>query len=147
MSGIARGATDHLFELTEVLGATMERGMAERGLSLARARLLWTLHHHGPRTQREIADLLATTPRNVTGLLDGLAGDGYLVRQPHPNDRRATLVTLTENGRRFTAALRTERDIMADALLGDIPPAQIEAFSAVLGLVVQRLRGTTPPGC
>ncbi|MEU3011728.1 MarR family winged helix-turn-helix transcriptional regulator [Nocardia asteroides] len=142
----ASAATDKLFELAEVLGAMMERGMAERGLTHARARLLWRLHHHGPLTQRALADLLEVTPRNVTGLLDGLAHDGYVVRQPHPTDRRATLVTLTEQGSTFTETLRTQRDGMAAALLGDIDPGKVQNFLQTLDTVVERLRGT-PSDC
>ncbi|WP_280302279.1 MarR family winged helix-turn-helix transcriptional regulator [Nocardia abscessus] len=142
----ASAATDKLFELTEVLGAMMERGMAERGLTQARARLLWRLHHHGPLTQRALADLLEVTPRNVTGLLDGLADDGYVVRQPHPTDRRATLVTLTEHGSAFAGMLRTQRDDMAAALLAGIDPGKIQNFLQILDTVVGRLHGT-PPDC
>ncbi|MFD4461258.1 MarR family winged helix-turn-helix transcriptional regulator [Nocardia sp. NPDC058480] len=140
----ASAATDKLFELTEVLGAMMERGMAERGLTQARARLLWRLHHHGPLTQRALADLLEVTPRNVTGLLDGLADDGYVERRPHPTDRRATLVTLTEHGATFTETLRTQRSEMAAALLEGLTRDQVQNFFQTLDIVVDRLRGIAP---
>lgn len=45
-------------------------------------------------------------PRNVTGLLDALTDKGYVARQPHPTDRRATLVSLTDHGRTTIAKLR-----------------------------------------
>ncbi|MFD0506250.1 MarR family winged helix-turn-helix transcriptional regulator [Streptomyces chiangmaiensis] len=90
---------DRLFELAEVLGVMMQRGVAERGLTTARAGLLWVLFHEGPMTQRDLARQLRVTPRNVTGLLDALEGDGLVERGPHPTDRRATLVSLTAQGR------------------------------------------------
>ncbi|WP_280471814.1 MarR family winged helix-turn-helix transcriptional regulator [Nocardia cyriacigeorgica] len=137
----ARAATDRVFELAEVLGAMMQRGMAERGLTPARARLLWALHHSGPVTQRTLADLLQVTPRTITGLLDGLAADGYVQRKAHPQDRRAQLVTLTDRGRAFTATLQEGRDTMAHALFGDTPLADLHNFLAVLDKVVATLRG------
>ncbi len=140
----ASAATDKLFELTEVLGAMMERGMAERGLTQARARLLWRLYHHGPLTQRALADLLEVSPRNVTGLIDGLSGDGYVGRRPHPTDRRATLVTLTEHGTAFVQTLRTQRDEMATALLDGLTRDQVENFVQTLDIVVDRLHGIAP---
>ncbi|MFD4073576.1 MarR family winged helix-turn-helix transcriptional regulator [Nocardia ignorata] len=140
----ATAATDKLFELTEVLGAMMERGMVERGLTQARARLLWRLHHRGPLTQRALADLLEVSPRNVTGLLDGLAADGYVDRQPHPTDRRATLVTLTERGTAFVHTLRTQRDEMAAALLDGLTRDQIQNFAQILDVIVDRLHDIAP---
>ncbi|MBC7270515.1 MAG: MarR family transcriptional regulator, partial [Streptomyces sp.] len=79
---------DRLFELAEVLGEMMRRGVAERGLTTARAGVLWALFHEGPMTQRVLADRLGVTPRNVTGLLDALQEDGLVVREAHPTDRR-----------------------------------------------------------
>ncbi|WP_280336424.1 MarR family winged helix-turn-helix transcriptional regulator [Nocardia wallacei] len=143
----ASTAADRLFQLTELLGAMMERGMADRGLTQARARLLWALHHRGPMTQRALADLLTVTPRNITGLVDSLTDDGYVTRQPHPTDRRALLVTLTGQGRTFTSALRTERDAMAAALFGDTPAADLRAFLTVIDTAIIRLRDTPPDDC
>ncbi|WP_280385905.1 MarR family winged helix-turn-helix transcriptional regulator [Nocardia wallacei] len=143
----ASTAADRLFQLTELLGAMMERGMADRGLTQARARLLWALHHHGPMTQRTLADLLAVTPRNITGLVDGLTDDGYVTRRPHPTDRRALLVSLTGHGHTFTTTLRDERDTMAAALFGDTPPADLRTFLTVIDTAITRLRSTPPDDC
>lgn len=143
----ARAATDRVFELAEVLGAMMQRGMTERGLTPARARLLWALHHTGPVTQRTLADLLQVTPRTITGLLDGLGTDGYIQRQPHPTDRRAQLVTLTDRGRDFTTTLQQGRDTMAERLFTDTPTSDLRRFLTTLETVVATLRqdslGTT----
>jgi DNA-binding MarR family transcriptional regulator len=91
-------------------------------------------------TQRALARTLGVTPRNVTGLLDGLQGDGLVLREAHPTDRRATLVSLSTRGREITASLRGGRDEMADALFGDMPAARLEAFRDGLESVIERLR-------
>ncbi|MFI1358122.1 MarR family winged helix-turn-helix transcriptional regulator [Streptomyces sp. NPDC020898] len=131
---------DRLFELAEVLGAMMARGVAERGLTTARAGLLWALLHDGPMTQRALAARLGVTPRNVTGLLDALQADGLVAREAHPSDRRATLVSLTAKGRTVTNALRGSRTSMAAELFGDMPATQLEAFQGELEVVIERLR-------
>lgn len=136
----ARVSLDRLFELAEVLGAMMARGVAERGLTAARAGLLWALLHDGPMTQRALAAQLGVTPRNVTGLLDALQTDGLVAREAHPTDRRATLVSLTAKGRTVTATLRGGRDSMAAELFGDMPAAQLEALQGGLEVVIERLR-------
>ncbi|MEU8134924.1 MarR family winged helix-turn-helix transcriptional regulator [Streptodolium elevatio] len=134
---------DRLFELAEVLGALMEEGITGHGLTRARAGLLWALMlHDGPMTQRALADALAVTPRNVTGLLDALQADGHITRAPHPTDRRATLVHLTDQGRAAVTHLRDGRDQMAAALFADIPADHLAGFHATIATIVTRLRGT-----
>ncbi|MFF8191344.1 MarR family winged helix-turn-helix transcriptional regulator [Streptomyces bobili] len=118
----------------------MARGVAERGLTTARAGLLWALLHDGPMTQRALATRLGVTPRNVTGLLDALQADGLVAREAHPSDRRATLVSLTAKGRTVTAALRGGRNSMAAELFGDLPATRLEAFQGGLEVVIERLR-------
>ncbi|MFI2431311.1 MarR family winged helix-turn-helix transcriptional regulator [Streptomyces sp. NPDC018693] len=140
----ARASLDRLFELAEVLGTMMQRGVAERGLTTARAGVLWALFHEGPMTQRALAGRLGVTPRNVTGLLDALQEDGLVVREAHPTDRRATLVSLTGAGREVTAGLRGGRDELAAALFADLPPDRLADFTATLGQVIDRLRASGP---
>ncbi len=61
---------------------------------------VWLLHQNGPSTQRELAEALGVSARNVTGLVDALVETGFVRRGPHPTDRRATLVSLTDPGPR-----------------------------------------------
>jgi DNA-binding MarR family transcriptional regulator len=133
-------ALDRLFELAVVLFEAMERGLADRRLSRPRAEVLWRLYHQGPMTQRELSEALKCTPRNVTGLLDALQADGLASRGPHPTDRRATLVSLTEQGTTTVAALQTEHQAGADFLFGDVPAADLTSFVNTADQVLARLR-------
>ena len=54
------------------MSEAMERDLAERGLTRARATMITYLHRLGPMRQRELAEALRVSPRNVTGLVDGL---------------------------------------------------------------------------
>ena len=72
--------------------------MREPGVSYARMRLLGALHCGGPRIMSGISDELGVTRRNVTALVDGLEEEGLVRRLPHPTDRRATVVELTDEG-------------------------------------------------
>ena len=142
----ARVSLDRLFELAEVLGAMMQRGVAERGLTTARAGVLWALFHEGPVTQRALAGRLGVTPRNVTGLLDALQEDGLVLREAHPTDRRATLVSLTGRGREVTAELRGGRDELAAVLFAGLPPGQLDDFTTSLTQVIERLKAADRSG-
>jgi DNA-binding MarR family transcriptional regulator len=50
----------------------------------------------GPLTQRELGERLSLTSGAVTMLVDRLERGGWLRRRPHPTDRRAVLLELTE---------------------------------------------------
>jgi DNA-binding MarR family transcriptional regulator len=141
-SGGADDALMRLFEMTVVLGEFMERGLAERGLTRARASLIWQLHRDGPMTQRALSQALRVTPRNVTGLVDALEKDGFVARSAHPSDRRATLVTLTDRGRDTAAALAADYRDGARYLFGGVAPADIATFVATMELVLARLHAT-----
>lgn len=68
------------------------------GLTYARMRLLGTLHCNGPQIMSDISDCLGVTRRNVTALVDALEEESLVRRVPHPTDRRATVIELTEQG-------------------------------------------------
>lgn len=55
----------------------------------------------GPRTPAELADAAGVTRATMTGLIDTLERDGFVTREPDPNDRRMMSVRLTNRGVRF----------------------------------------------
>ena len=77
---------------------------------------------------------LQVHPTSVTSLVDGLERLGYAERTPHPSDRRTTLATITDSGRRVaeeaTEALHAIR-------FGTQPlsRSELESVTAVLGRV------------
>lgn len=133
-------ALDQILELALLVAADMSSGLAERGLTDARAHLLWVLGQQGPCTQRELAESLRVSPRNVTGLVDALVATGFVTREPHPSDRRATLVRFTDHGAKVAAELATDHQEFARLLFEDLPTARFDAFAEGLGAVLDRLR-------
>jgi DNA-binding MarR family transcriptional regulator len=130
---------ERLFELGVVLTASMDAGLAERGLTPARAELLWQLQRQPKRTQRELSQLLRCTPRNVTDLVDTLEASGLVAREPHPTDRRATLVTLTRRGKSEVARMQAGSQALAGSLFAGLSLADLGTFETVLDLVLTRL--------
>ena len=61
-----------LFQLAPSLERFRAEGMARRGLTQPRARLLRTLDEGGPQVMSELSRALDVTPRAVTALVDGL---------------------------------------------------------------------------
>ena len=133
-------ALERVFELTVLLNEDMTRTLARDGLTVARAHLLWELYHRGPSTQRVLAEALDVSPRNVTGLVDALVATGFVTREPHPTDRRATLVSFTEHGARTATELDKGREQLAELLFAPMSDTQFDGLAAGLGLVLARLK-------
>src|SRR5215208_8539042 len=72
--------------------------LQDSGMTYARMRLLGALHCNGSQIMSSISDELGVTRRNVTALVDALEEEGLVRRKPHPTDRRATVIEMTEQG-------------------------------------------------
>jgi DNA-binding MarR family transcriptional regulator len=89
------------------------------GLSFARIRALRRIAP-APIAMRDLVAALNTDPPYLTLVVDDLEARGFVVRSPHPDDRRAKIVSATASGRQ--AARR------AEAILAQ-PPAAIRGLS------------------
>lgn len=98
-------------ELAETLGFRLGAG---------RGKILFQLRDR-PMTLRELAEANGLDAPYVTLIVDKLEAHGLVERQPHPDDRRRKLVTLTPAGHEAIAT--------ADAILLRPPPA-MDALSA-----------------
>ena len=137
---------DQVLELAALINEDMSGSLVDRGLTPARTHLLWELLHRGPSTQRVLADALGVTARNVTGLVDRLEETGFVTREPHPQDRRATLVTLTGHGHDVMSKMKTEHQQFADLLFADLSERQLSALTSGLTHVLDRLRALVSKG-
>jgi DNA-binding MarR family transcriptional regulator len=130
---------DRILLVTSLVQEDMSRGLEELGLSRARVRPLWLVHQHGPQTQRQLAEALGVSARNVTGLVDALVETGFVTREPHPTDRRATLVNLTTHGRRVADGMAAGRVAYAEALFEGMSDRRFAALATGLDALLARL--------
>lgn len=131
---------DRMLELTVLLDRDMAEGLGRMGLTESRAHVVWELQRRGPCTQRALADALKVAPRTITTLIDALVETGFVTREPHPSDRRATLVTFTAHGQDAARALADGHNQLARALFEDLPAKALDGFDAGLVHVIARLR-------
>jgi DNA-binding MarR family transcriptional regulator len=100
--------------------------VAGGGLSLSQYHLLEGLRERRTMTMSELALAAGVAPPTATRMLDGLVRDGRVVRRASDKDRRAVLVSLTDEGRAAVkaAARRVEQ---ARARVSDqLTPAEQE---------------------
>jgi DNA-binding MarR family transcriptional regulator len=130
---------DRFFRLTIAMAEAMADDLADRGLTRARATVIAYVHAMGPVTQQTLAGALRVSPRNITGLVDALEADGLAIRDPHPTDRRALLVSLTEAGQRAAAGLDADRRAFATYLFTQQRSHELHALTEQLDRLLERL--------
>ena len=82
--------------------------------------VLGTVRVMGPATPSAIAAREGVQPPSVTRTLNCLADDGYVLREPHPDDRRQVLVRLSDKGEALMAEERIRRNAWLDARLSTL---------------------------
>ena len=68
-----------------------------------------------------------------------MSAAGFVIRRSHPRDRRATLVTLTDQGSQTIAEMTNERAQIASALIANLSSDQVEQLRQGLETVAARL--------
>ncbi|QKW23903.1 MarR family transcriptional regulator [Kitasatospora sp. NA04385] len=127
---------DELFATTHRLRTFVDGRLREHGASVARLRTLRVLALAGePLRMRDLAEHVGNAPRTTTTIVDSLERDGLVERVRHPTDRRAFLLTLTEEGaRRHREAEELDRAALA-AATGALDAAEREQLRTLLGRI------------
>jgi DNA-binding MarR family transcriptional regulator len=125
--------------LSEVFSSVARqlRGMSQETLAPwdinpSSLRALRVLSRHGVMRLSELSDHLHIAPRSTTEVVDALETRGLVGRRPDPDDRRATLVELTEHGTSVLGAIRVARGTEAERVFDRLSPADREHLSRIL---------------
>ncbi|KAA1424648.1 MarR family transcriptional regulator [Mumia zhuanghuii] len=142
-SAPARDLAVALERLTSLL-----RHLAPSGLSLTAVGTLATLERSGPTRLTRLATVEGVTQPAMTQLVTRLEKTGLVRRESDPEDGRAVLVAITDDGSAWLAHRRTLRAELLGELLADLSPADQQAladarpaFEALTRLVVPSLEG------
>lgn len=83
--------------------------MKRKAFAQARLLSLLTEHEDGVR-QRVLAEEMRINPSSTSELISKLESEGYVARTVDPDDKRATLIALTEVGRARAYEMEDERN-------------------------------------
>ena len=100
------------------------------GISAPRLSALSVLVFGGPRRVGELAQAEQVEPPTMTRLVDGMERDGYVVRAPDPDDRRAVIVRATAKGVRALNEGRARRVAALATTLAGLSAAEVRALAA-----------------
>ena len=109
--------------------------LADYPVTSVQGMVLTFLYENDRITARELGELSTLDSATLTGLLDRLEKGGFIERLPHPEDRRALQICLTDAGRdlggkilemgvganqEFLRTLTTEEQIVLRMLLNKV---------------------------
>jgi DNA-binding MarR family transcriptional regulator len=117
----------------------LTRALRDIGVSVPMWRALSALRHKDGQTIGELAQLTVLDRSSLGRLLDEMARERLVEREPLPDDRRALLISLSAKGlRTFEAALAIARRHYREVFKG-VTPDEFE----VLMRVLQRIKTNT----
>jgi len=97
--------------------------------------LLKTLHDNPEQTQQQIALTIFKDFASVTRIVELLVRKEYIVRYPHPTDRRRFKLKLTESAEKLLSNMQPVIETNRRTALKDISEQQILQFQQVLNLI------------
>jgi DNA-binding MarR family transcriptional regulator len=133
----------HLLRASDEVFSVTDRNLGDHNMSHGRFSVLMLLWRSGqpraaklpgaddcvagPRTPAELAAAAGVTRATMTGLVDTLERDGFVKREPDPDDRRMLSVRLTARGEKF---------------LRDFLPGHFQAISSLMSPLSEAERKT-----
>jgi DNA-binding MarR family transcriptional regulator len=108
------------------------QALAQWDIAPSHARALGVLTRHGDIRLSELSEHLRIAPRTATEVVDALEDRGYVRRHADPDDRRAILVSLTDEGRRVSEAIRSARAAEAERFFGTLSAADRAHLGRIL---------------
>jgi MarR family transcriptional regulator, lower aerobic nicotinate degradation pathway regulator len=135
----------HTGFLISRLGVIATRRFAARLEKLQLTPRMWgamnVLDAEGPITQHALGRAIGMDPSTMVATLDELEARGLVERRPHPSDRRAHALYMTDEGRR---TLRRGRELAKQAhneLLAPLNPDERKQLHDLLLRVMQSAAG------
>ncbi len=123
------------FVFSNRLGSqTKKLGIANTG-----AILLVMLDKHGPSSLVKLSKMLAHAHPSVLRNLDSLEKKGFIERNPHPNDRRKKIVSLTEKGRRAVPTILDALAQLNKECISDFTPAEADQLFSFFRRIITNL--------
>jgi len=130
--------------LTNLLARLFAQRLTEAirplGLAPAPFMTLLELWETDGLTQAELVARLAVEQATMAGTLARMERDGLIARQPHPTDRRAQTVHLTDRARALQGPATAAAAAVNARALGSLSEAEREELRALTARVIENLQ-------
>ncbi|REF29299.1 MarR family winged helix-turn-helix transcriptional regulator [Calidifontibacter indicus] len=127
-------AVTSLMRAQQIVAARVDAALKPFGVTFARYELLMllTFSRKGTLPMKLIGSRLQVHPTSVTNAVDRLEAAGLVTRSTHPDDRRAFIVGITDQGRDLAARATDALNAQVFAAPG-LTPTDLEALVDVIG--------------
>ncbi|RDI24679.1 MarR family winged helix-turn-helix transcriptional regulator [Lentzea flaviverrucosa] len=113
----------------------VDEHMAGSGVSLARTKILQVLVGLGPVKQTRLATELGMAARSITQAVEAMERDGLVRRSSDAADKRAKVVTATDEGvRALTAGEESGAEVLR-TIFERLSPEQVKALDEILDVL------------
>ncbi|GAA1982762.1 MarR family transcriptional regulator [Catenulispora subtropica] len=126
--------TEAVLTASQLLVALSARSLNEvrDGLTLPQFRVLTVLASRGPLRLTRLAEHLAVNPSTATRMAERLTAAGVLARSPNPENRRESLLSLTDAGRDVVDRVTVRRRHEIAAIVERMPAGHRERLVEAL---------------
>ena len=123
-------------QLRLAVGRLVRRARAVEAQPFAHYPALGTLNREGPMTTSDLAQAQFVRPQSMARTVAQLAEEDLVRFEPHPKDRRKTLVVLTDEGRRaLDAAMARRASWLREAIENELTPQEQAVLAAAVPLL------------
>jgi DNA-binding MarR family transcriptional regulator len=119
------------------------RLLREHGIEFnsAQGRILFVLWERDGIPITELAQATMLSKSTLTSMLDRLEEAGHLRREPSPEDRRVTLIALTEKNRLLRDRYNQVSKEMTELFYEGFTPEEVASFEDYLRRILENLSG------
>jgi DNA-binding MarR family transcriptional regulator len=134
----AMHAVTSLMRVQQLVIHRLDAILKPHGLTFPRyeALVLLVFSSRGSLPLGKMGERLQVHPTSITSIVQRLEASGFITRRPHPEDGRAVLAEITDDGR-AVVEVATKDLLDADFGLGALEPEQLEAISKLLAPIRQ----------
>lgn len=108
--------------------------------------ILFKLYEKDGQSQTELTDKVLNDRPNTTRILDGLVKNGYVTRNPYPEDRRKYQILLTEKGRNIVLRILPLLVEHRKCIYRGVSNEELKTFHKILTKIEQSVREWSPDG-
>lgn len=127
-------------QLAKGFARSLQQRAATLGFSPGQFPVLIELWQQDGLTQKQILDRLDVEQATLANTLSRMERDGLIIRTPHPTDRRAQTVSLSDRGRALESEAKDAACEAEDALLGGFRSFEKQLMLEYMRMAVENAR-------
>lgn len=107
-------------QMAKTFSRALNKRAAALGFSPGQFPVLLELWHEDGLTQRQLLDRVDVEQATLANTLARMERDGLIIRRPHPKDRRAQIIELTDRARELELQAISASKATDDAMLAGL---------------------------